>query len=99
MWFVYFISPLTSANMVGWLHSGKSTLLLTLLRLLDVKSGVIKVDGIDLSLVPRYLIRQRCFITVAQDPFLLAQASLRFNLDVRRHYSHFPSALGRKDMY
>ncbi|KAH8757146.1 P-loop containing nucleoside triphosphate hydrolase protein, partial [Hyaloscypha sp. PMI_1271] len=65
----------------GRTGSGKSTLLLTLLRLLDVKSGVIKVDGIDLSLVPRYLIRQRCFITVAQDPFLLAQASLRFNLD------------------
>jgi ATP-binding cassette subfamily C (CFTR/MRP) protein 1 len=99
VWFVYSISPLASTNMVGWLHSGKSTLLLTLLRLLDVKSGVIKVDGIDLSLVPRSLIRRRCFITVAQDPFLLAQASLRFNLDVRRHYSHFPSAFGRKDTY
>jgi len=62
--------------------SGKSTLMLTLLRLLDMKSGTIKVDGIDLSLVPRSLIRQRCFITVAQDPFILGQASLRFNLDV-----------------
>lgn len=45
--------------------------------------GSIKVDGIDLSLVPRSLVRQRCFITVAQDSFVLGQASLRFNLDVR----------------
>ncbi|KDN60706.1 hypothetical protein CSUB01_04114 [Colletotrichum sublineola] len=62
-------------------RSGKSTLLLTLLRLLDVQSGSIKIDGIDISLVPRDLIRQRCFITVTQDPFVLGQASLRFNLD------------------
>ncbi|OIW26584.1 ABC transporter [Coniochaeta ligniaria NRRL 30616] len=65
----------------GRTGSGKSTLLLTLLRLLDMKSGTIKVDGIDLSLVPRSLIRQRCFITVAQDPFVLGHSSLRFNLD------------------
>ncbi|KUI63067.1 ATP-dependent bile acid permease [Cytospora mali] len=65
----------------GRTGSGKSTLLLTLLHLLDAKSGTIKVDGLDLSLVPRSLVRQRCFITVAQDPFVLGQASLRFNLD------------------
>lgn len=66
-------------------RSGKSTLMLALLRLLDLKSGTIKVDGVDLSLVPRDLIRQRCFITVGQDPFILSQASLRLNLDVRRY--------------
>ncbi|KAH6645218.1 P-loop containing nucleoside triphosphate hydrolase protein [Truncatella angustata] len=65
----------------GRTGSGKSTLLLTLLRLLDMKSGSIKIDGVDLSLVPRSLIRQRCFITVAQDSFIIDQASLRFNLD------------------
>ncbi|KAB5542688.1 ABC transporter [Coniochaeta sp. 2T2.1] len=58
-----------------------STLLLTLLRLLDMQTGTIKVDGIDLSLVPRSLVRQRCFITISQDAFILGQASLRFNLD------------------
>lgn len=62
--------------------SGKSTLLLALLRLLNTQSGAIEVDGIDLNLVPLSIIRERCFITVTQDPFLLAQASLRFNLDV-----------------
>ncbi|WYZ44670.1 hypothetical protein EsH8_VII_001106 [Colletotrichum jinshuiense] len=65
----------------GRTGSGKSTLLLTLLRLLDTQSGRITVDGIDLSRVPRSLIRKRCFITVSQDSFVLGQASLRFNLD------------------
>ncbi|KAK0620994.1 P-loop containing nucleoside triphosphate hydrolase protein [Immersiella caudata] len=65
----------------GRTGSGKSTMLLTLLRLVDIRSGAIKVDGVDLSLVPRSLIRQRCFITVGQDALVLSQASLRFNLD------------------
>ena len=70
-----------------WINSGKSTLFLTLLRLLDMKSGTIKVDSLDLSLIPRSLVRQRCFITIAQDAFILGQASLRFNLDVSiSHY-------------
>ncbi|OTA04131.1 MRP-type ABC transporter [Trichoderma parareesei] len=75
------VSPGEQLVVCGRTGSGKSTLLLTLLRLLDAKSGTIKVDGVDLSLVPRTLVRQRCFITVAQDPFILGQASLRFNLD------------------
>lgn len=32
--------------------------------------------------MPGSVIRQRCFVTIAQDPFVLDQASLRFNLDV-----------------
>ncbi|KAF4874091.1 ABC transporter atnG [Colletotrichum siamense] len=65
----------------GRTGSGKSTLLLALLRLLDTSSGSVKVDGVDLSLVPRSLIREDCFITVCQDPFILDQTSLRFNLN------------------
>ncbi|KAL0932221.1 ATP-binding cassette containing protein [Colletotrichum truncatum] len=65
----------------GRTGSGKSTLLLTLLRLLDLKSGSIKIDGVDISLIPRSLVRQQCFITISQDPFSFGQASLRFNLD------------------
>ncbi|EFQ31083.1 ABC transporter [Colletotrichum graminicola] len=66
----------------GRTGSGKSTLLLTLLRLLDTTSGRIKVDGLDISLIPRSLIRERCFITIPQDPFVFGQATLRFNLDL-----------------
>ncbi|KAI1009685.1 hypothetical protein LB504_003025 [Fusarium proliferatum] len=75
------IEPGQHLVICGRTGSGKSTLLLALLRLLDTQSGSIKVDGIDLSLVPLSTIRERCLITVTQDPFLLAQASLRFNLD------------------
>ncbi|KAL9567628.1 hypothetical protein ACKAV7_008200 [Fusarium commune] len=65
----------------GRTGSGKSTLLLAFLRFLNTQVGSIEVDGLDLSLVPLSAIRERCFIIVTQDPFLLAQGSLRFNLD------------------
>ncbi|KAF5975510.1 major facilitator family transporter protein [Fusarium bulbicola] len=75
------IEPGQHLLICGRTGSGKSTLLLAFLRLLNTQSGSIEVDGIALSQVPLPTIRERCFITVTQDPFLLAQASLRFNLD------------------
>ncbi|KAG4260155.1 hypothetical protein FPRO03_01978 [Fusarium proliferatum] len=75
------IEPGQHLVICGRTGSGKSTLLLAFLRLLDTQSGSIEVDGIDLSQIPLSTIRERCFIIVTQDPFLLAQASLRFNLD------------------
>ncbi|KAI9742905.1 MAG: hypothetical protein M1818_003634 [Claussenomyces sp. TS43310] len=71
----------------GRTGSGKSTLFLSLLRLLDTQSGTIKVDGIDLRFIPRSLVRQRCFITVPQDAVVLGHASLRFNLDPTGSFS------------
>lgn len=43
----------------GRTGSGKTSLLLTLFRLLDASSGTMEVDGIDLSTVPRQTIRER----------------------------------------
>lgn len=54
--------------------------MLALLRLVNY-TGLIAVDGQDLSLLPRSVVRQRCFITVPQDSLLMQEASLRFNLD------------------
>ncbi|KAK2596916.1 hypothetical protein N8I77_012799 [Diaporthe amygdali] len=65
----------------GRTGSGKSSLLLTLLRLLDTTEGSIKIDGVELSSLPRSLVREAAFVTVAQEAFFLPQASLRFNLD------------------
>ncbi|KKY32101.1 putative atp-binding cassette [Diaporthe ampelina] len=65
----------------GRTGSGKSSLLLSLLRLLDTTSGTVAVDGVELSSLPRSLVREAAFITVAQEAFFLPQASLRFNLD------------------
>ena len=61
--------------------------MLSLLRLLDPSSGSISVDGTDVSDVSRSTVRQKCFISVPQDPFLLADATLRFNVDPNEHYS------------
>ncbi|KAI3328394.1 putative ABC transporter [Ustulina deusta] len=65
----------------GRTGSGKSTLLLTLLRILELKSGKIEIDSIDIKQVSLEVLRQRCFITVSQDPLLLLHETVRFNLD------------------
>jgi ATP-binding cassette subfamily C (CFTR/MRP) protein 1 len=59
--------------------SGKSSLLLTLLRILDPRSGTIHIDGIDLANIPREQARQR-LNAVPQDPFFLI-GTYRANLD------------------
>jgi ABC-type multidrug transport system fused ATPase/permease subunit len=65
----------------GRTGSGKSSLLLALLRMLDLQSGHIELDGIDITTIPRDFLRQRCFVTVSQDGVLLPNETLRFNLD------------------
>ncbi|KHN96132.1 ABC transporter [Metarhizium album ARSEF 1941] len=63
----------------GRTGSGKSSLIATLLRLLEVDGGKICVDGIDVSTIPRQEVRRR-LNTVPQDSFLLA-GKLREDLD------------------
>ena len=60
-------------------NSGKSSLLLTLFRLLELDSGTIFIDGIDLRTLPREVIRTR-MIAIPQDPFVLS-SSVRANAD------------------
>ena len=60
--------------------SGKSTLLLVLLQLLEPQSGKIELDGIDIRHVSLDLLRERCFIAVSQDSLILPNETLRFNL-------------------
>ena len=56
-------------------------MLLTLLRLLELQSGTIELDGVDISQVRLDLLRRQCFVTVSQDTLLLSNETLRFNLD------------------
>ena len=60
-------------------NSGKSSLTLTLLRLLDLKSGKIYIDGFDISTFPREVIRSK-ITTIPQDPFFLPTRSIRRTL-------------------
>lgn len=54
---------------------------MTLERLLELQSGIIEVDGTNIKTVELDVLRQRCFIAVSQDPLLLPNETLRFNLD------------------
>lgn len=61
--------------------SGKSSVLLTLLRMLELQSGTIEIDGVDIARVPRSVMRRRCLVTVSQDALVLSNDTLRFNMD------------------
>lgn len=63
----------------GRTGSGKSSLLLALLRMIDLTEGTIVIDGIDISTVPRDLIRSK-FVTLSQDAFSLP-GTVRINAD------------------
>ncbi|THV47134.1 hypothetical protein BGAL_0332g00050 [Botrytis galanthina] len=65
--------------------SGKSSLLSTLLRLLEPSSGSITIDGIDLSTINHQTLRER-LLTVPQDAFLIQQ-TIRYNLDPLAQYT------------
>ncbi|KAK3903084.1 ABC transporter type 1, transmembrane domain-containing protein [Staphylotrichum tortipilum] len=65
----------------GRTGSGKSSLLLTLLRMLDIQSGRIELDGVDITQIPRDVLRQKCFVTVSQEGLLFPSETLRFNFD------------------
>lgn len=77
------IKPGQTVVICGRTGSGKSSLLLALLRLLDLADGSISIDGLDISRggISKAVLRERAFITVAQEAFFLPQASLQFNLD------------------
>lgn len=72
------IRPGEKIAVCGRTGSGKSSLLLTLFRLLDLDSGSIRVDGLDLVNVPHNVLRSR-LVAIPQEPMLLP-GTLRFNL-------------------
>ncbi|KAK6212798.1 hypothetical protein LQW54_004887 [Pestalotiopsis sp. IQ-011] len=73
------ISPGQRIGICGRTGSGKSTLLLSMLRLVELESGSITIDGLDLRTLPRDTIRAR-IIAIPQDTFIL-NASIRLNAD------------------
>ncbi|KAJ6003250.1 ATP-binding cassette transporter [Penicillium sp. IBT 35674x] len=66
---------------MGRTGSGKSTLMLSLLKLLATKEGMITIDGVDIAQISSNAVRQRGIIAVPQDGFNIPTATLRFNLD------------------
>ncbi|PWY78211.1 P-loop containing nucleoside triphosphate hydrolase protein [Aspergillus heteromorphus CBS 117.55] len=74
------ISAGEKIGICGRTGSGKSSLLLSLLRLIELSSGTIAIDDLDLQTLPRETIRSR-IITIPQDPLLMKSDTLRENLD------------------
>ncbi|KAJ5200516.1 ABC transporter integral membrane type 1 [Penicillium cf. griseofulvum] len=66
-------------GLCGRTGSGKSTLALSLLRLNEVVSGQILIDGIDISTIPRSFIRHR-ISSLSQEAFLFP-GTIRQNID------------------
>ncbi|KAF4934491.1 ABC transporter gloK [Colletotrichum fructicola] len=73
------IKPGQKVGICGRTGSGKTSLLLTLLRLLETPSGSVQIDDVDLCSLSRKAIRPH-FITLPQDPVTLP-GSVRTNLD------------------
>ncbi|KND86291.1 ATP-binding cassette sub-family C member 9 [Tolypocladium ophioglossoides CBS 100239] len=72
------LRPGQNVLIIGRTGSGKSSLILTLLHLLDLESGRITIDGLDMSRIPRQTLRSR-IVTIPQDPVELP-GSVRYNL-------------------
>eukprot|EP01016_Furgasonia_blochmanni_P000847 TRINITY_DN10273_c0_g1_i3.p1 TRINITY_DN10273_c0_g1~~TRINITY_DN10273_c0_g1_i3.p1 ORF type:complete len:342 (-),score=74.97 TRINITY_DN10273_c0_g1_i3:145-1170(-) len=79
------IRPCEKIAIVGRTGSGKSTIILTLLRILEVESGVIKIDGLDISQIGLFELRNKITI-IPQDPSLF-EGTVRFNLDPQGNHS------------
>ena len=73
------IKPKERIGIVGRTGSGKSTLCLCLLRIIEATSGKILIDDVDISKVGLSLLR-RIITIIPQDPTLI-EGTLRENLD------------------
>ena len=84
MWLMAVLLCATS-GVVGRTGSGKSTLGLSLFRMLELAQGSITLDGVDIGRVDLHTLRSKMSI-IPQDPVLFT-GSVRLNLDPFDEYS------------
>ncbi|KAF2734747.1 putative multidrug resistance protein [Polyplosphaeria fusca] len=73
------VSPGQKLAIVGRTGSGKSTLILSFFRMVEISSGTITIDGIDITTIPHHHVRSR-LNAVGEDAYFL-DGSIRLNLD------------------
>jgi ABC-type multidrug transport system fused ATPase/permease subunit len=67
------------------ISSGKSPILLSLVRLIELNAGVITLDDVDISTIPLQTLR-RLITAIPQDPVIFPGSSIRRNLDPMDRY-------------
>ncbi|KAH8703765.1 putative multidrug resistance-associated protein [Talaromyces proteolyticus] len=75
------VNPREKIALCGSTGSGKTSLIMTLLRMMDVVEGQITIDEMDISLFQGEQVRSRINV-ISQQPFFL-RGTLKFNLDPR----------------
>lgn len=73
------IQPGEKLGICGRSGSGKSSLLATLLHLLEFREGSITIDGVDVAYIPRDVLRGS-LNTIPQEPYWMNTETVRFNL-------------------
>lgn len=79
------IRPKEKIGVVGRTGAGKSTIILSLLRILEIESGTIEIDGVDISKINLNELRKKITV-ILQDPQLF-EGKLRDNVDPLVKYS------------
>ncbi|KAH7118766.1 multidrug resistance-like protein [Dendryphion nanum] len=73
------IPPGSKLAILGRTGSGKSTLLLALFRMIEISSGRILIDDLDITTIPRNELRLR-LNAIGEDPYFIS-GTVRLNLD------------------
>ncbi|OQR71267.1 canalicular multispecific organic anion transporter 1-like [Tropilaelaps mercedesae] len=79
------VQPLQKIGVVGRTGAGKSTLILTIFRILEGVEGKIFIDGVDIGKIGLHELRSR--LTIIPQESVLFCSSLRFNLDPNDEYT------------
>ncbi|EAZ51601.1 ATP-binding cassette, sub-family C (CFTR/MRP), member 2; Canalicular multispecific organic anion transporter; multidrug resist, partial [Cryptosporidium parvum Iowa II] len=79
------IHPGEKVGVVGRTGAGKSSIFISILRLVEAERGCIKIDDIDISSIGTFDLRSRISI-IPQDPIIFS-GTIRFNLDPLQQYT------------
>lgn len=80
------IKPGQKLGICGRSGSGKSSLLASLLHLLEIQGGSISIDAQDIAFIPRDNLR-RYLNVIPQEPYFISSEGIRVNMDPWSHPS------------